>query len=114
MRSIGFSALFVALASQLLFARSLPAQQQAEEPTTITRLILRDYEISISHSANGEIGYDINSRDGDVLGVNLNQEQLQAQYPHIYDTLRPAIANDRQESDSMLLMLAPTVNLDSE
>ena len=113
MGSIGLATLLLALSTPLICASSMPSRQ-LERQATITRLIARNYNLTISQGANGEFRYDLNSPDGQLLDFNLNEEQLQSKYPEIYDHLRPAYASDAESFDNMLLMLEAPEQLDPQ
>lgn len=99
--ALPFSSLLIAAS---LIGTSLISSNSAGAQSTITRLVLRNYEIEISKSANGETLYDVSSLDGQEVDTDLNEGQMQARYPEIYDHLRPAIADDAQSPDLMLMM----------
>lgn len=84
-----------------LTAVSLLSRNAIAEQVTITRLVLRNYEIEISQSVNGETLYDVSSLNGQARDLDLSEGQMQAKYPEVYDHLRPAVAD---ESSSMLMM----------
>jgi hypothetical protein len=79
------------------------------EPVTIARLVKRNHVITISQGNDGQVLYSIATTDNEPLASNLSDEQLQASYPEIYDSLRPAIATPSDAlptpSNSNLLML---------
>ncbi|MEO1621771.1 MAG: hypothetical protein AAFU53_12165, partial [Cyanobacteria bacterium J06632_3] len=68
---------------------------------------LRDYEVVISAGANGLTQYDVYSASGEVLNVGLTSEQLQAAYPTVYDSLRPAVAEGESGLGPMMLLWTP-------
>ncbi len=90
--------------SSLFIAASLISSNSALAQTTIARLVLRNYEIEISKRADGEVLYDVSSLDGQEVAVDLNEEQMQAKYPEVYDHIRPAVASEAQSPDSTLMM----------
>ena len=94
------------------FATLLLAAVPAPEATSpssahITSLMLRDYEVVISAGANGLTQYDVYSASGEVLNVGLTSEQLQAAYPTVYDSLRPAVAEGESGLGPMMLLWTP-------
>jgi hypothetical protein len=102
MRRIAVAASIAMLSTSL--SGSIPTSASAEEQPLIAHLMLRDHLVSISQDATGEIVYSITNENGELLDMNLNEEQLQARYPEIHEEIRPAIATP-EDSDSMLLML---------
>lgn len=72
----------------------------AQEKSVLSRLEMRDYNVIIEASAD-EILYTISTKDGKILDAQLNQAELQAKHPQIYENIQPAIASP----DSMLMML---------
>jgi cell division septal protein FtsQ len=55
---------------------------------------MRDRVIVIASDPNGLL-YSVTTKNGTVLDANLSEEQLLAQYPDVYQNLRPAIANTK-------------------
>lgn len=104
MRSIYSALLLTPLAGLLLAATPAP-DNHASQQTTITRLVLRDYQVTISAGDNGRDRYDIYTQNGHPLDTNLDASALQANYPALYDSLRPAVARDTEPSDRMFLMM---------
>lgn len=90
-----------------LLMAGMPAPDSASE-VNLTRLVLRDREISISRGASG-IQYDLYGPNGRLIDSDLTVTQLQAEYPDIYDRLRPAVAGS--EAEPTLMMVVPR-NLD--
>jgi len=115
-----YSALLLLPLSSLLLAATpiedLATETTLEEtsaPTTvITRLVLRDYQITISSGADGATQYGIYAHSGEPIDTELNLEQLQANYPEIYNSLRPAVARDSQDADQMILMMETDIRID--
>ena len=106
MRLIYPALLLLSLSGWLLAAT--PATEDPATPqANITQLVLRDYQIKISTGDHDSAQYDVYTASGEPLDTGLNLEQLQASYPDVYDSLRPAVANDTEASDQELMMLAP-------
>lgn len=78
---------------------------RADDQHVINHLVMRERVITISQNSNGELLYSVSSQDGRVLDANLKQEQLQAKYPEIHESIRPAIAGEAEKSNQILLML---------
>jgi hypothetical protein len=74
---------------------------RAEEHQPLTSLVMRDRVITIHNGSNG-LSYTVRTQDGAVLDAQLNEAQLQAKYPDVYDTVRPAIANSEKTGGSMI------------
>lgn len=91
----------------LLAATPEPVSPTDITSTAITRLLLRDYEILISTSADGLSRYSIYSQSGQILATDLTDTQLQAHYPGLYDQLQPAIAGE-SEGPLMMMWAEPT------
>ena len=96
--------LLIPFSSLLLAGTPAPDISSAQAQTTLTRLVLRDHEITISRGANGTTLYDVHRDNGQALDVALNVTQLQAKYPSIYDSLQPAIARGAADPNLMLMM----------
>ncbi|KAB8332673.1 hypothetical protein SD80_019095 [Scytonema tolypothrichoides VB-61278] len=77
------------------------AGTRAEEHPPLSNLVMRDRIITIKNSPNG-LSYTVRTQDGTVLDAQLNEAQLQAKYPEVYDTVRPAIANSEKTGGSMI------------
>ncbi|MEO1393604.1 MAG: hypothetical protein AAFV90_11895 [Cyanobacteria bacterium J06634_5] len=89
------------------------APEATSAPTAvITRLVLRDYQITISPGADGSAQYSIYAHSGQPIDTDLNVEQLQVNYPEIYDSLRPAVARDSQDTNEMILMMERDIFID--
>lgn len=101
MRSKYLALLLVPFAGLLLAGK--PTPDHTAGGATITRLVLRDYEISIAQGENGAARYDVYANSGQALDTNLDTTQLQAKYPNVYDRLQPAVAGG--EADSTMMML---------
>lgn len=104
MRSKYLALLLIPFSSLLLAGTPASNLSSAQEQKTITRLVLRDYEITISQGVDGVTQYDVHGNDGQALDVALDVSQFQAKYPNVYDSLQPAIARDAMDSDSMIMM----------
>ncbi len=96
--------LFIPFYGLLLAGTPAPDLSSTQEKTALTRLMLRDYEITISQGANGVTQYDVHGDNGQALDVALDVTQLQAKYPSLYNSLQPAIARGAADADSMLMM----------
>ena len=95
--------LLMPFASLLLVAVPAP-EATSSSSAPITRLILRDYEVVISSGANGLTQYDVYSASGEAMNVGLTSAQLQAAYPAVYDSLRPAVAAGDSGLGPMMLL----------
>jgi hypothetical protein len=93
-------AVFLALTVVLSSATGIGAGQ----PSTITRLLLRDRVITIT-SAQSELRYSVETSDGQVLAHDLTEAQLEARHPDLYQQIRPAIAQPQDVEP--LWMIAP-------
>lgn len=62
----------------------------AEEPATITRLVMRDHVIVITNDDGLE--YSVETKNGTVLSANLSENELAQKYPDVYEQVRPAYA----------------------
>lgn len=71
------------------------------EPVTIARLVKRNHVITISQGNDGQMLYAIATTDNEPIAANLSDEQLQARFPEIYDSLRPAIATPSDVSPGL-------------
>ena len=60
-----------------------------------------DRVVTIKNSPNG-LSYTVSTQNGTVLDAQLNEAQLQAKYPEVYDNIRPAIANSEKTGGSMI------------
>ena len=92
------------LVSTGLRSDAVPGDAETEASGGITRLVLRNYEITISAGSDGVTLYDVHSQSGQVLDANLTTEQLQANYPTVYNSLYPAVAQSDEMEPVMLLM----------
>ncbi|MGC1306891.1 MAG: hypothetical protein WA885_06655 [Phormidesmis sp.] len=70
MRSI-YSALLLAPFAGLLLATTPAPDSNSPQQATITRLVLRDYQVTISSGENGVARYDVYAQDGQPLETNL-------------------------------------------
>ncbi|MGH8000113.1 MAG: hypothetical protein ACREPR_11930 [Brasilonema sp.] len=77
------------------------AATRASEDQSLTTLVMRDRLITIKNSPNG-LSYTVSTQDGAVLDAQLSDAQLQAKYPEVYDTVRPAIANSKKTGGSII------------
>ncbi|NJM72481.1 MAG: hypothetical protein HC862_21240 [Scytonema sp. RU_4_4] len=89
---------FLILVASAFFAS---AATRAWEHQSLTTLVMRDRVITIKNSPNG-LSYTVSTQDGTVLDTQLSDAQLQAKYPEVYDTVRPAIANSEKTGGSMI------------
>ena len=112
MRSV-YSRLSLVLLSSLLLSATVGLRSDAapetagdESAETITRLVLRDYEVVVSSGRDG-VRYNVYSQAGNILDADLTSVQLQASYPDVYDSLRPAVAREGSTGPMMLLMEQP-------
>jgi hypothetical protein len=62
----------------------------AQEPI-LSRLEMRDRTVVIESGKDG-ILYTVKTKDGKILDAKLNEAELQAKHPQIYETVQPAIA----------------------
>ena len=99
-----YLALFLVPLSSLLLASAPALELSAESQTVLSRLVLRDYTVTISQGAGGVERYDVYAQNGQVLDASLNVTQLQAKYPDVYGSLQPAVAGSLDRSDSLLMM----------
>nr|WP_155751752.1 hypothetical protein [Scytonema sp. UIC 10036] len=86
--------LLLILGSSVFFATTT----RASEKLPLTTLDLRDHQITINSTPNG-FAYTVRSSDGTILDAQLNDTQLQAKYPDIYDAVRPAMADGKGTND---------------
>ncbi|MEL6555095.1 MAG: hypothetical protein AAFQ63_16765 [Cyanobacteria bacterium J06621_11] len=91
----------------LLAATPTPLPAGDVSAPTITRLMLRDYEIVISSGVDGATRYDVYSQMGESLGSDLTEMQLQAAYPTIYNQLQPAVAGEATGPTMMMRWNGP-------
>ncbi|KAF3886091.1 MULTISPECIES: hypothetical protein [Nostocales] len=73
---------------------------RASEKLPLTTLVLRDHKITINTTPNGFAYTVIRASDGTVLDAQLNDTQLQAKYPEIYDAVRPSMADGKETNDA--------------
>ncbi|MDM9382094.1 hypothetical protein QUB80_15435 [Chlorogloeopsis sp. ULAP01] len=78
------------LLGNLLFSTAI----RAEEPATITSLVMRDRIVVITNGKDG-LKYSVKMKDGTMLSANLSEDELAQQHPDVYDQVRPAYANDK-------------------
>jgi hypothetical protein len=93
--------MLVATFSFLAFSVFSATATRASEHQPLTTLIMRDRVITIHNDSKG-LSYTVRTQDGTVLDAQLNEAQLQAKYPDVYDTVRPAIANSEKTGGSMI------------
>jgi hypothetical protein len=67
----------------------------AEEPATITSLVMRDRIVTIANGKDG-LKYSVKSKDGTVLSANISENELAQKHPDVYEQVRPAYANDKK------------------
>lgn len=72
---------------------------RASEKLPLTTLVLRDHKVTITSTPNG-FAYTVRSSDGTILDAQLNDTQLQAKHPEIYDAVRPAMADGKGTNDA--------------
>ncbi|GAB1538828.1 hypothetical protein NUACC21_14920 [Scytonema sp. NUACC21] len=72
----------------------------ASDNPPLTTFVMRDRKITITNTPNG-LAYTVSSIDGKVLDDKLNDAQLQAKYPEVYDAVRPAMADGNQTNPMM-------------
>jgi hypothetical protein len=89
MRQISVFALLM-LVGNILFSNAIAA----EEPVTITSLVMRDRIVVIANSKDG-LKYSVKMKDGTVLSANLSEDELAQQHPDIHDQVHPAYANNK-------------------
>jgi type II secretory pathway component PulC len=99
MRSLTMAALAILTASIIIPTASIHAEQNNP---TITRLVMRDRIIVISQGED-EVKYSVKTKDGDVINANLNEAELAAKHPDIYEQVRPAYAGDNKMPTLMML-----------
>jgi hypothetical protein len=74
----------------------------AELPINLVRLELRDRSITVTSTSDG-IRYTIRAQDGTIIAAQLNEADLQAKHPEVYEKVKEAIAAPSEN----YLMLAP-------
>lgn len=89
MRQMPVVALLIILGN-ILFLTAI----NAEEPDTITRLVMRDRIVVITNGKDG-LKYSVKMKDGTVLSANLSENELAQKHPDVYEQVRPAYANDK-------------------
>lgn len=89
MRQMPVVALLIILGN-ILFSTAI----NAEEPDTITRLVMRDRIVVITNGKDG-LKYSVKMKDGTVLSANLSENELAQKHPDVYEQVRPAYANDK-------------------
>lgn len=89
MRKLSVTFLFI-----LGFSVFFTTTTRASEKLPLSTLVLRDHTITINSTPNGFV-YTVKSLNGNVLDTQLNDTQLQAKYPEIYDAIRPAMADGK-------------------
>jgi hypothetical protein len=90
---------FLSLALTLFCATATHASEPERLP--ITTLMMRDQVITIANGSNGLL-YTVSTLDGKELDTHLDDAQLQAKYPDLYESIRPAIANTEAQSNIMI------------
>jgi hypothetical protein len=83
-----------------LLSLGMSSPASAQEHPVLTRLHLRDRVVVIESGQDSAL-YTITTEDGKTLDVKLNETELQAKHPEIYESVQPAIA----KPDSTLMML---------
>ncbi len=90
------------LAAQILFSTAI----RAEEPATITRLVMRDRVIIITNAQDG-VKYSVKTKDGSVLSANLTEDELAQKHPDVYEQVRPAYAGDEKMPGLLMMQVQP-------
>lgn len=66
---------------------------KAEEFPIITRLVVREGTVIVSHDPQGKPRYSLIDRNGKQIETNILEAQLAAKYPDLYDRFYPAVAD---------------------
>ncbi|BAZ70475.1 MAG: hypothetical protein KME28_12745 [Pelatocladus maniniholoensis HA4357-MV3] len=88
---------FLILLGNILFSTAI----SAEEPATITSLVMRDRIVVITNGKDG-LNYSVKSKDGTVLSANISENELAQKHPDVYEQVRPAYAGEK--NSPILLM----------
>lgn len=99
MHRLTLAAFAILITSTLIPAASIRAE---ENNLTITRLVMRDCIVVISQGED-EVKYSVKTKDGNVIHANLNETELAAKHPEIYEQVRPAYATDDKKPTLMML-----------
>jgi type II secretory pathway component PulC len=99
MHRLTLAAFAIFTASILMGTASIRAEQNNP---TITRLVMRDRIVVISQGED-EVKYSVKTKEGNVINANLNESELAAKHPDIYEQVRPAYAGDNKMPTLMML-----------
>ncbi len=99
MHRLTLTAFAILTASIIIPAARIHAEQNNP---TITRLVMRDRIVVISQGED-EVKYSVKTKDGNVINANLNETELAAKHPDIYEQVRPAYAGDNKMPTLMML-----------
>jgi hypothetical protein len=85
---------------------------KTDKTLPVTVLVMGERVITIDNSSQGLL-YSVKTKDGHLLDTSLNEAQMEARYPDLYQSVRPAIASNESQ-ENMIMMWDGVQGIPSE